>query len=299
MLAVFRVSDFPHALIHLIHKGAVPSSPSSLRQGFDSSKTLLPLTHSVVALTDTWLKGNALPQLTTTAKQHLNHRVNQQLRDRYQDVWEMLTQHRPELLTHPYTRTLQQQLQKQLQGSPKLQWLKHVLAFEYVPSTLVMLLVTQTSYDQLQRDKKITKRENRLLMQQEYVRSAASAVIHFVRTYSSFGLVGGAMALTQRHQQLRHWANRTLTEQPALQHLAHRLANHMQTTWNTLYEGNNATFAALLTLMGLNVLSYGIMRPLILNTTFSSTLPVKTEPTLQPAPRQQVSPLSWKTFLGG
>jgi hypothetical protein len=45
-------------------------------------------------------------------------------------------------------------------------------------------------------------------------------------------------------------------------------AHHMQKTWNTLYGDANQTVASIASLMLINVLTYGVTRPLMVNAAF-------------------------------
>jgi hypothetical protein len=173
---------------------------------------------------------------------------------------------------HPEYEGLNKALSLEIQGNPKLhKWVKWLLMLEYVPSTLTMLAVTKRMYDGMEDQKKISPQENRLLMRQEYARQTVGAGLHVGRTLLGFESVVWLMSGLKRHQEVKSLASELEHGNQIKQWLAkglHITSDKMQQGWNLLYSEANQTIASIGSLMVMNTLTYGITRPLMVNTAF-------------------------------
>jgi hypothetical protein len=173
---------------------------------------------------------------------------------------------------HPEYEGLHKALRQELQGNPKLnKWVKWLLMLEYIPSTLTMLAVTKRMYDGMEEQKKISPQENRLLMRQEYARQAVGAGLHVGRTVLGFESVVWLMSGLKRHQEVKSLASELEHGNQIKQWMAkglHITSDKMQKGWNLLYSEANQTIASIASLMLMNTLTYGITRPLMVNTAF-------------------------------
>ena len=175
--------------------------------------------------------------------------------------------------THPQYKSLRGNLSNKIKGSGKISTIvKWLLTFEYLPSSLMMLWVTNGIYKEMQARQTITPDEKKVLMRQEIARQAVGAGLHIGRTLIGFETVVWVMNLLKRHPHLLQTGERLLKDaSPIKRKIGEGLvgtAKHMQKTWNTLYADANQTVASIASLMLINVLTYGITRPLMVNAAF-------------------------------
>ncbi|XVJ52039.1 MAG: hypothetical protein HEQ32_08200 [Vampirovibrio sp.] len=174
---------------------------------------------------------------------------------------------------HPHFKSLQGALSKKIKGTPSLNnTVKWLLALEYLPSSLMMLWVTNGIYTEMQARDKITANEKKVLFRQEIARQFVGASLHLFRTLLGFEAVVWIMALMKRHQNVNEWgkrleANANPFKQKMGEHLI-RGSHQMQSLWNHLYGDTNQTIASMTSLILMNILTYGITRPLMVNAAF-------------------------------
>jgi hypothetical protein len=255
----------------------------------------------MVQKTLAWAEVNHHP-LTSEQTQALRHGFQQQLNQTQTNVLTNLHRHTQISAQHPQFKTLQTALKSEIQGSPALgKWVKGLLLVEYVPSTLIMLAVSRSMYTRMQENRQISPEENDLLMRQEYARQAVGFALHVGRTLLGFESVVWAMAALKRHQAVRHWAKHMDNGHGFKKPLAkalHTTADWMHKGWNMLYSDTNQTIASLGSLMLMNVLTYGITRPLMVNATFmgiNRTHPSNKDTSSSPPPHSPYLPQAEKT----
>jgi hypothetical protein len=176
-----------------------------------------------------------------------------------------------------YVNSLKQQIKECVTGGKTEvnKWLQAFVVLQYVPSTVVTIMTTLWINKELEKAKKITKKEEKLLNNQEMARQLVGVVIHCLQASASFALVDGiAWAGKKNHvvrKQAEQWLAKTEGWKGFNQTVGkglHKTADTLQWSWNTLNEGHNKTGLSLGFVMLSNLLSYGIMRPLLVNTTF-------------------------------
>lgn len=177
----------------------------------------------------------------------------------------------------PFIQTLKKQIEDCITGGKTEvnKWLKAFIVLQYLPSTAVTILTTVWINKELEKAKKINKKEEKLLNNQEIARQVVGLVIHCAQATASFALVDGiAWAGKKNHvlrKQAQEWGAKTTGWKGWNQFVGkglHKTADGLQWSWNTLNEGHNKTGLSLAFVMLSNLLSYGIMRPLLVNTTF-------------------------------
>jgi hypothetical protein len=178
---------------------------------------------------------------------------------------------------NPYGKTLRKQIEDCLTGG-KMEankWLKAFVILQYLPSTIVTIITTVWINKELEKAKKINKKEEKLLNNQEIARQVVGLVIHCVQATASFALVDGIAWAGKKNNVLRKQAEQWVTKTDGWKGWnqfvgkgLNKTADGLQWSWNTLNEGHNKTGLSLAFVMLSNLLSYGIMRPLLVNTTF-------------------------------
>ena len=178
---------------------------------------------------------------------------------------------------NPYGKTLRKQIEDCITGGKTEvnKWLKAFIVLQYLPSTIVTIITTVWINKELEKAKKINKKEEKLLNNQEIARQVVGLAIHCAQATASFALVDGiAWAGKKNHvlrKQAQEWGAKTTGWKGWNQFVGkglHKTADGLQWSWNTLNEGHNKTGLSLAFVMLSNLLSYGIMRPLLVNTTF-------------------------------
>lgn|GEM_PF-5323218 len=218
-----------------------------------------------------WCEANSIP--LTKANVHKAAEVlKSSVEATDKQVMQTLSSHLNIDPTNAHIDSLEKALSKQVKGSPKMNnLLKWLLMAEYVPSTLVMLYVTKNIYNEMEDHHKITPNENQLLYRQELARQGVGTLLHVFRTFAGFGAVAGLTALLKKHQAVRNVATRIEAPSGLRQKAGealHSTANTMQHGWNTLYSDANQTIASIVSLMVINVATYGLTRPLLINAAF-------------------------------
>lgn len=175
--------------------------------------------------------------------------------------------------THQQYKSLKGNLSNKIKGSGKISSIvKWLLTIEYLPSSLMMLYVTNGIYNEMQARQKITADEKKVLMRQEIARQGVGSALHVARTLVGFESVVWVMNLMKRHPNVRQTGERLMKQTAPFQKQIGKglvcTAHHMQKTWNTLYGDANQTVASIASLMLINVLTYGVTRPLMVNAAF-------------------------------
>jgi hypothetical protein len=175
--------------------------------------------------------------------------------------------------SHQQYKSLKGNLSNKIKGSGKISNIvKWLLTIEYLPSSLMMLYVTNGIYNEMQARQKITADEKKVLMRQEIARQGVGSALHVARTLVGFESVVWVMNLMKRHPNVRQTGERLMKQTTPLQKQIGKglvcTAHHMQKTWNTLYGDANQTVASIASLMLINVLTYGVTRPLMVNAAF-------------------------------
>jgi hypothetical protein len=177
----------------------------------------------------------------------------------------------------PYVDSLKQQVKEAITGGKTAvnKWLQAFVILQYVPSTIVTIMTTIWINQELEKAKKINKKEMKLLNNQEIARQLVGVLIHCVQASASFALVDGIALAGKQNNRVRQQAEQWATNTEGWQGLnkavgkgLHTIADGLQWSWNTLHKGHNKTGLSLAFVMLSNLLSYGIMRPLLVNTTF-------------------------------
>ena len=281
----FLSSPSPPAVKQDAMKPAVPSShplasmpPSQAqqRQGlrYDAwiPKSLSGNAKSLLVNTLEWAEVNEVP-VTQAKVNELSTAFESALTTGKKQVMADIHTHLGVDESHQQYKSLKGNLANKIKGSGKISGIvKWLLTLEYVPSSLMMLFVTNGIYTEMQNRKKITADEKKVLMRQEIARQGVGAGLHVGRTLVGFESVVWVMNLMKRHPNVRQAGERLMKEASPLQKkLGQGLvctAHHMQKTWNTLYGDANQTVASIASLMLINVLTYGITRPLMVNAAF-------------------------------
>jgi hypothetical protein len=124
----------------------------------------------------------------------------------------------------------------------------------------------------MQARQSITPEQKKVLMRQEIARQGVGAGMHVARTLIGFETVVWVMHLMKRHPNVRQAGEQLMKHPSPLQQKLGKslqcMAHYMQKTWNTLYGDGNQTVASIASLMLINILTYGITRPLMVNMAF-------------------------------
>jgi hypothetical protein len=202
---------------------------------------------------------------------------------------------------HPHFEALVHDVTAQVSGRNKKVGgaIQAMMALEYVPSTAMKLATMYTMYNQMEQKGLISAREKELLMEQQLISDGIGFAIHASQVLLSFQSVNWLAAGLTHHPTLRRWSRSLNTQaQQALQsakgtHDPHKIsafdqlkvstlkqtakrletgANLMQRAWNKMQLGQNKTFTGIFILMLSNVVTYGLLRPLVMNGTFCLAL---------------------------
>jgi len=259
----------------------VPSSPASGKfslqrqgRGYDAwiPKPLSSNAKSLLVKTLEWAEVNGVA-ITQEKVQALAGSFESALNAGQTQVMQDIQTHLEVNTNHPHYRSLQGNLNSKIKGGEQIKGLvKWLLTLEYVPSSLMMLFVTNRIYNEMQARQSITPEQKKVLMRQEIARQGVGAGLHVARTLIGFETVVWVMNLMKRHASVRQ-AGQQLMKQtsPFKKKLGQGLtcsAHYMQKTWNTLYGDGNQTVASIVSLMLINILTYGITRPLMVNMAF-------------------------------
>ncbi len=284
-------------------QGSPSVAGASMRSGKTSKQEDSPfqqaLKHSeensrkIIGLVKEWLLVNH-PNHTLTDDQLLGllNSVKQENHQTADVIWQTVQQKVGEPLTQntAYVDSLKQQIKDAITGGKTEvnKWLQAFVVLQYVPSTIVTIITTLLINKELRKSKKISKREEELLNKQEMSRQLVGVVIHCVQASASFALVDIIAWAGKKNHVVRKQAEQWLTKTEGWKGLnqavgksLHKTAEGLQWSWNTLNKGYNKTGLSLAFVMISNLLSYGIMRPLLVNTTFlgltEATPPTTTE----------------------
>jgi hypothetical protein len=238
--------------------------------------------HSKTAyeLLTNWLSVNhSEVKLTAEQKLHVLKILQQETHQTADKLWQtMASIVGPPLAENAlYADDLKKQVKELMTGNQLKvnEWIEHFVVLQYVPSTIFTILTTLWINEELQKAHKLSKKEAKMLNNQEIARQVVGASIHFAQAYGSFGLVNG-IALAGKHsptvrKQAVQWIEKTAGWQGFNKTVGkglHKIADVLQWAWNNLSNTNTKTGVSLAFVMFSNVLSYGMMRPLLVNTTF-------------------------------
>lgn len=267
-----------------------PSENPDRAETQNSKKT----TREIVDLINDWLLVNhSNNSLTSQQRQQLVNDISEHTELTAEKIWDSLRTIVPKPLAEktPAIEELEARIKKMLTGSklaPENTWLKLFVIFQYVPSTLTTIVTTLLINQELRRKEKINKKEERLLNNQEFARQGVGAAIHFAQAAGSFALVDVISYAAKQSPHLRNAGEQWLAKPTGIKgvntvvgNTLNKTADTLRNCWNKLNEGSNKTGLGLVFVMFSNLLSYGIMRPLIVNTTFMG-ITEATEP--PPAP---------------
>jgi len=260
----------------------------------------------IIGLVKEWLLVNH-PNHTLTDDQLLGllNSVKQESHQSADAIWQTVQQKVGEPLTknNTYVDSLKQQIKDAITGGKTEvnKWLQAFIVLQYVPSTAVTILTTLWINKELRKSKKISKKEEKLLNNQEMARQLVGVVIHCVQASASFALVDIIAWAGKKNHIVRKQAEQWLAKMEGWKELnqavgkgLHKTADGLQWSWNTLNKGYNKTGLSLAFVMISNLLSYGIMRPLLVNTTFlgitEATPPTAEKPNTTKAVASQQQP---------
>jgi hypothetical protein len=259
----------------------VPSPPPLMKpalqrqgRGYDTwiPKTLSNNAKSLLVKTLEWaeVNGVAITQAQVTA---LADSFESALNVGQTQVMNDIQTHLQLDSTHPHYNSLKGNLSTKIKGGEQIKGLvKWLLTLEYVPSSIMMLFVTNRIYNEMQARQSITPEQKKVLMRQEIARQGVGAGLHVARTLIGFETVVWVMNLMKRHPNVRQAGEQLMKHPSPLQKKLGKslqcMAHYMQKTWNTLYGDGNQTVASIASLMLINILTYGITRPLMVNMAF-------------------------------
>ena len=289
-------------------QGSPSVAGASMRSGKTSKQEDSPfqqaLKHSeenprkIIGLVKEWLLVNH-PNHTLTDDQLLGllNSVKQKNHQTADVIWQTIETTMGDSLKKDtaYVDSLKQQIIDAITGGKTEvnKWLQAFVVMQYVPSTAVTILTTLWINKELRKAKKITSKEEKLLNNQEIARQVVGAAIHCVQASASFALVDGIAWAGKKNDVVRKQAEQWLAKTAGWKGLnqavgksLHKTADGLQWSWNTLNKGYNKTGLSLAFVMISNLLSYGIMRPLLVNTTFLGiTEATATPPTTTETPK--------------
>jgi hypothetical protein len=245
------------------------------------TKTSKKTTREIVDLINDWLSVNHSENaLTSQQRQQLAQEIGTHTEATAENVWDSLKTVVPKPLAEktPSIEALETRIKKMLTGSkqaPENMLLKCFVVFQYVPSTITTIITTVLINRELRRKEKINEKEERLLNNQEFARQGVGAAIHFGQAAASFALVDVISYVGKQSPVLqkagKEWLAKTEGNKgwnTFVGNTLNKTADTLRNCWNKLNEGSNKTGLGLAFVMLSNLLSYGIMRPLIVNTTF-------------------------------
>jgi hypothetical protein len=284
-----------------VYQQGLPSvTGASMRSGKSSKTEDSPLNEAlkqseenpkkILNLVKEWLLVNH-PNHTLTDDQLISllNSVKQASHRTADVIWQTVQQKVGGPLTqnNTYVDSLKQQIKDAITGGKTEvnKWLQAFVVMQYVPSTIVTIMTTIWINKELKKAKKITPKEEKLLNNQEIARQVVGAAIHCVQAVASFALVDGIALAGKKNHVVRNQAEQWLAKTEGWKGLnqavgksLHKTADGLQWSWNTLNEGHNKTGLSLAFVMISNLLSYGIMRPLLVNTTFLGITEATTTP---------------------
>lgn len=271
-------------------------------------------TREIIDLINDWLLVNhSNNSLTSQQRQQLVKDISEHTELTADKIWDSLKTvvHKPLAEKTLAIEELEARIKNMLTGSklaPENTWLKLFVIFQYVPSTLTTIVTTLLINQELRRKEKINKKEERLLNNQEFARQGVGAAIHFAQAAGSFALVDVISYAAKQSPHLRNAGEQWLAKPNGIKGIntfvgntLNKTADTLRNCWNKLNEGSNKTGLGLVFVMFSNLLSYGIMRPLIVNTTFmgitEATEPPPTPAMLPPKNAQQTPLLPPRSYV--
>ena len=302
---MFLSTGLPHSMPPTVSTASVAlpqrfgkTPPSSSPE--KTQPTALPKVDQLLKSISLWHKGNGL-SLNEQDEAALKADLGAVLAANRAEVKHTVEEKLKAYKNHPHFESLVHDVTAQVSGRNKKVSgaIQAMMALEYVPSTAMKLATMYTMYNQMEQKGLISEREKSLLMEQQLISDGIGFAIHAGQVLLSFQSVNWLAAGLTHHPTLRRWSQSLNAQaQQGLQsakgtHDPHKIsafdqlkvstlkqtakrletgANLMQRAWNKMQLGQNRTLTGIGILMLSNVVTYGLLRPLVMNGTFCLAL---------------------------